>query len=135
MSENITLEQADRVIAAGIAQAAAIGVPSTISVLDAGGRLVAAKRQDAAPLISIDASAAKARTSVFFKSPTAGLTGAIQPGAPLFTLGDATGEQLAFIAGGLPLTDKAGKVIGAVGSSGGSPDQDQQVVDAAIAAL
>ena len=59
-----------------------------------------------------------------FRSPRGGLTGAIQPGAPLFTLGDTTGEQLAFIAGGLPLANGAGNVIGAVGSSDGSPDQD-----------
>jgi uncharacterized protein GlcG (DUF336 family) len=135
MSENITLEQAERVIEAGIAQAVTLGVPSTISVLDAGGRLVATKRQDAAPLISVDASAAKARTAVFFKSPTAALAGAIQPGAPLYTLGQASGEELAFIAGGLPLTDDAGSVIGAVGSSGGSPDQDEQVASAAVTAL
>lgn len=135
MSQNITLEQADRVIAAGIEQALTIGVPSTISVLDAGGRLVATKRQDAAPLISIDASAAKARTSVFFKSPTGGLTSAIQPGGPFYLLGDATGEHLLFLAGGVPLADAAGNVIGAVGASGGSPEQDQQVVDAAAAAL
>lgn len=132
---NITLDQAQAVLTAGLAKAAELGVPSTISILDSGARLVVSARQDAAPLVSVDSSIAKARTSAFFQAPTSALVGAIQPGAPLYTLGDATSEQLAFLGGGLPITDATGALIGAIGSGGGTPEQDEQIAAAAIAVL
>jgi uncharacterized protein GlcG (DUF336 family) len=132
---SITLEQAQRVIAAADAKAKEIGVPSTFTVLDTGARLVTSARQDGAPLVSIDSSFAKARTSVFFGgAATADLVGAVQPGAPLFTIGDSAAEPLTFLAGGLPLVVD-GVVIGAIGSGGGTPDQDAEVVKAAVAAI
>jgi len=131
----ITLEQAQRVINAALAKAADFDVPSTVTVLDTGARLVASVRQDGAPLVSIDSSFAKARTSVFFGgATTADLVPAIQPGSPLFTLGDSAAERLTFVAGGAPLIAN-GVLIGAVGSGGGTPDQDAEVAAAAIAAL
>ncbi|RWZ46182.1 heme-binding protein [Labedella phragmitis] len=133
---NITLEQAQRVLAAAEAKAVETGVPSSISILDTGARLVALLRQDGAPLVSIDSSVAKARTSVFFGGAATGdLVGAIQPGAPLFTLGDATPEQLTFLAGGLPLRDADGVLIGAIGSGGGTPEQDAVIAEAGVASL
>lgn len=133
---NITLEQAERVLHAALAAATETGVPSTIAVLDTGARIVALARQDGAPLVSVDSSIAKARTSVFFGgAATADLATAVQPGAPLFTLGDATADQLAFLGGGLPLLDADGHLIGAVGSGGGTPDQDIVVAQAATASL
>lgn len=133
---SITLTQAQRIIAAADAKAAELGVPSSITVLDAGARLVASIRQDGAPLISIESSFAKARTSIFFGGAASGdLSDAIQPGAPLYTLADASVEHLAFIAGGLPITDAAGTLLGAIGSGGGSPEQDLEIATAAVAAL
>jgi uncharacterized protein GlcG (DUF336 family) len=133
---SITLAQAQRVIAAADAKAAELGVPSSITVLDAGARMVASIRQDGAPLISIESSFAKARTSIFFGGAASGdLTGAIQPGAPLYTLADASIEHLAFIAGGLPILDAAGALIGAIGSGGGTPEQDLVIATAGAAAL
>jgi uncharacterized protein GlcG (DUF336 family) len=133
---NITREQAQQVLDAALAAATETGVPSTIAVLDTGARIVALVRQDDAPLISIDSSIAKARTSVFFGgASTADLVGAIQPGAPLFTLGDATADRLTFLGGGVPLHDSDGRLIGAVGSGGGTPDQDVVIAQAASASL
>jgi uncharacterized protein GlcG (DUF336 family) len=132
---SISLHQAQRIIAAADAKARELGVPSSITVLDSGARMVASVRQDGAPLVSIDSSFAKARTSVFFGGAATGdLAGAIQPGAPLFTLGDASAEQLTFLAGGLPITDADGTLIGAIGSGGGTPDQDAEIARAGVAA-
>ena len=132
---DITLQQAQAVLTAALQKATEISVPSTITVLDKGARVVAVARQDAAPLVSVDASAAKARTSVSFGAASGDLAGAIQPGAPLYSLGAASHEPLTFVAGGVPLTDGSGAVIGAIGSSGGSPDQDLEIATAAAAAL
>lgn len=131
---SLTLERAQRVLAAANAKAAELGVPSTVTVLDTGARLVASIRQDGAPLVSIDSSFAKARTSVYFGgAATADLVGAVQPGAPLFSLGDAAAENLTFLAGGLPIVVD-GTLLGAVGSGGGTPEQDAEVAAAGAAA-
>lgn len=130
---SITLTQAQRIIAAADAKAAELGVPSSITVLDDGARMVASVRQDGAPLVSIDSSFAKARTSVYFGGAATGdLAAAVQPGAPLYTLGAASNEPLAFLAGGLPITDGSGALIGAVGSGGGTPEEDAVIAQAGI---
>lgn len=132
---DISLQSANQFIAAAIEKASLIGVPSTVTVVDTGGRIVAVGRMDGAPLISIDASAAKARTCVFFGGvATANLVGATQPGAPLYGISAATTEHLAFVPGGLPLLED-GVLLGALGSGGGMPDQDQQIAVAAVAAV
>jgi uncharacterized protein GlcG (DUF336 family) len=131
----ISLDTANALVSAAVLHATSIGVPSTVTVMDAGGRVVAVGRMDGAPLVSIDTSAAKARTSVFFGGAATGdLVGAIQPGAPLYTIGAATSEELAFLAGGVPLLHE-GKLVGAIGSGGGTPDQDNEVATAAVAAV
>ena len=132
MSAELTLDYAESLVDAALAHATELGVPSTVTVLDAGGHIVLAKRQDGAALASIDSSAAKAKTALFFKAPTEALVGAVQPGAPLYTIASASGSPLVFIAGGVPLTDSAGAVIGAIGAAGGSPEQDADVVKAAL---
>lgn len=132
---DITIVQAHAAIAAAEQRAAELGVPSTVTVLDRGARVVAVARQDGAPLVSVDASAAKARTAVSFGAASGDLAGAVQPGAPLYSLGAASHEPLTFVAGGVPVTDATGAVIGAIGSSGGSPDQDLEIATAAAAAL
>jgi uncharacterized protein GlcG (DUF336 family) len=131
MSAELTLDYAESLVDAALAHATVIDVPSTVTVIDAGGHVVLAKRQDSAALASIDSSAAKAKTALFFKAPTEALVGAVQPGAPLYTMASA-GSPLVFIAGGVPLTDSAGAVIGAIGAAGGSPEQDAEVVKAAL---
>jgi uncharacterized protein GlcG (DUF336 family) len=131
---SISLAAAQELVTAAHRHATSVGVPSTVTVLDAGGRFVAAGRMDGAPLISVDTSAAKARTAVFFKLATGDLVGAVQPAAPLYTIGAATTEQLAFLAGGIPIVDHDGEVLGAIGSGGGTPEQDAEIAAAAIEA-
>jgi uncharacterized protein GlcG (DUF336 family) len=129
------LSEAQRLTAAAVATAEAIGVPYTITVLDGAGQAVLVTRMDGAALASIDTSAAKARTAVWFGAATADLAGAVQPGAPLFTIDTATVSRLAFVAGAVPVRDASGVVIGAVGAGGGTPEQDHEVAAAAVAAL
>jgi uncharacterized protein GlcG (DUF336 family) len=131
----LSLTQAQRLTAAAITAAETIGVPYTVTVLDGAGQVVLATRMDGAALASIDTSAAKARTAVWFGAATADLAGAVQPGAPLFTVETATASRLAFVAGAVPVHDPAGVVIGAVGAGGGTPEQDHDVAAAAVAAL
>jgi uncharacterized protein GlcG (DUF336 family) len=130
---SIGLTAAQELIEAAHRHAKQMAVPSTVTVLDAGGRFVAGGRMDGAPLISIDTSAAKARTAAFFKTPTSDLVEAVQPGAALFTIGAASEDPLTFLAGGLPIFDESGDLVGALGSGGGTPEQDAEIAGAAVA--
>lgn len=111
------------------------GIPYTISVIDAGGHLVTLVREDGAALASIDTSQAKARTALFFAAPTADLQAAVQPGAPLYSIGTSLPWPLAFVAGGVPVTDGQGTVVGAVGAGGASPQQDHDIASVVAAIL
>jgi len=103
------------------------GISYTITVIDAGGHIIAVVREDGAALASIDTSQSKARTALFFAQPTIDLQAAVQPGGPLYTIETSTPWPLAFVAGGVPITDVRGTVIGAVGAGGGSPQQDHDI--------
>jgi uncharacterized protein GlcG (DUF336 family) len=131
----LSLEKAQAVTTAGIAKATELGIPFTFTVLDGGGNVVLTTRMDGAALASIDTSQSKARTSVYFGAPTAALAGAVAPSAPMFSIETAANLPLAFVGGGVPITDAAGVVIGALGAGGGTPDQDHEVASTAIAAL
>ncbi|MCF7553592.1 MULTISPECIES: heme-binding protein [Pseudonocardia] len=131
-SESVSLEDARRIIAAGEAEAASIGQPSNIAVVDAGGNLVAHVRMDGAWLGSVDISINKAFTSRAFDITTADLAEAAAPGAQFFGISGSNGGRVMIFAGGVPLRVD-GRVVGAVGVSGGSGAQDQQVADAAAA--
>ena len=85
-----------------------IGLPFTITVVDAGTDLVAASRMDGAVLGSIEASAAKARTAVLFGQQTKELNAAVQPGTTMFSIQGAIGGPVIFVAGGIPLIDDGG---------------------------
>jgi uncharacterized protein GlcG (DUF336 family) len=129
----VSLDKATAAIAAGIGHGTSLGVPFTVTVIDAGGFLVGAQRMDGAALASIETSASKATTALLFAQPTRDLVDAVQPGAPLFTIHAATRGPLAFVPGGVPLTDTDGTVIGAIGAGGGTPDQNHEVAAAAAA--
>jgi uncharacterized protein GlcG (DUF336 family) len=131
----LPLASAERAIEAGKAKAAALGIAFTISVVDAGAYLVAAARMDGAAMAAVETSQTKARTSVLFAQPTKELAEAAQPGAPLFTHWASIRDPVAFVPGGIPITDTEGRVIGAIGAGGGSPDQDHEVATAAAAAI
>jgi uncharacterized protein GlcG (DUF336 family) len=131
----LTLDDAATATAAGVHKATELGVPYTFTVLDGGGNTVLVTRMDGAALASIDTSVAKARTAVYFGAATADLAPAVQSGAPLSSIQTATALPLAFVAGGVPITDACGVVVGALGAGGGSPAQDHEVAAFAVQAL
>ncbi len=128
----ITLEKANRVIAAGEAKAREIGQPMNIAVVDAGTNLTAFIRMDGAWLGSIDIAINKAFTAKAFDISTLALGQNSQPGDQFFGIHVSNHDRVMIFAGGIPLTVD-GKVVGAVGVSGGSGEQDQQVAAAAAA--
>jgi uncharacterized protein GlcG (DUF336 family) len=130
----LTLADARKIITAGEKKAEEIGVPYNLAVVDAGGGLIAHIRMDGAWLGSIDISIHKAFTARAFDMATEDLAKLAQSGKPLFGINSTNHEKIVIFAGGMPV--KVGDtVIGAVGASGGTVDQDQTVVEAAISAL
>jgi uncharacterized protein GlcG (DUF336 family) len=133
-SPTLTLSDARAIIAAGERKAQEIGVPYNIAVVDAGGNLIAHARMDGAWLGSIDISIKKAWTARAFDMATEELAKMAQSGKPLFGINSTNHEKVVIFAGGMPA--KVGDVVvGAVGASGGTVDQDQKVAEAALAAL
>jgi uncharacterized protein GlcG (DUF336 family) len=130
----LTIRQAQSVIDAAEAKASEIGVPVVIAVLDAGARLKAFSRMDGAVLASIDIAMKKARTAALFELNSEAVWEYCKPGAPAHGL-ELTNGGLAPVAGGIPLKDPAGELIGAVGVSGGAVSQDFEVAQAAAAAF
>jgi len=132
--DTLSLGDARRLLMAAEAKAAQIEVPSNIAVVDAGGNLLAFARMDGAWLGSIDIAIHKAFTARAFDMPTEKLADMAAPGKPLFGIQNTNHDRIVIFGGGVPVK-VGGKVIGAIGSSGGTVDQDQSVVDAALAAF
>ncbi|MFJ3514189.1 MULTISPECIES: heme-binding protein [unclassified Streptomyces] len=130
----LTTEDADLLVATAASAAQAAGVSVSVTVLDAGGHLLAFRRDDRAVLISGETSTRKAYTALQLNAPTADLVAAVLPGGPFHTLPTALDRPLLFIAGGLPV-HREGRLIGAVGVGGGAPDQDHGFAAAALEAL
>jgi uncharacterized protein GlcG (DUF336 family) len=130
----LTLADAREIIAAGEKKATELGIPYNLAVVDAGGSLIAHVRMDGAWLGSIDIAIHKAFTSRAFDMATQDLAKMAQSGKPLFGINSTNHERVVIFAGGMPVKD-GDTVIGAVGASGGTVDQDQQVVEAAVGAL
>jgi uncharacterized protein GlcG (DUF336 family) len=129
----LTYAEAQKAIEAGLAKADEIGQPMNVAVVDAGGHLLAFARQDGAIRASIDISQRKARTSILMNLPTGDLAALVQPGQELYGLEQLAGGMVAF-GGGLPV-HRRGELVGAVGVSAGSVEQDTQVAQAAVDAL
>ncbi|PVY97481.1 GlcG/HbpS family heme-binding protein [Actinomycetospora cinnamomea] len=132
--ETVTLEDARRVIAAGEQEADSQGQPMNIAVVDAGGVLVAHVRQDGAWIGSVDVAINKAFSARAFDVSTQGLAENAQPGGQFYGIQDSNHGRIMIFAGGVPLMS-GDAVVGAVGVSGGTGDQDQAVASAAAAAL
>jgi uncharacterized protein GlcG (DUF336 family) len=127
----LSLELAKKMWDAAEKKSVDLGVPITFSVLDEGGNLVLLNRMDGAILISIDIAINKAYTSVLLKMPTDKLTPLTQPGASLYGLQFTNNNRLVILGGGYPL--KAGnQLIGAVGVSGGSVEEDMIIAVEAL---
>ena len=128
----VTLEDARRVISAAEKKALEIGQPMNIAVVDAGGNLVAHVRMDGAWIGSIDISIKKAYTSRAFDIATKDLAEHSQSGGQFFGIHASNNGQIMIFAGGIPL-DSEGQVVGAIGVSGGSGEQDHAVAEAGAA--
>lgn len=129
---NITLEQAQTLITAAQLKAQAIGVPMNIAIVDAGANLKAFVRMDNAWLGSVDISIKKAKTARFFDMESGDIGGLSQPGGPLYNIEVSNGGLISF-PGGVPIAS-AGEIVGAIGVSGGSVEQDREVALAGVAA-
>ena len=130
----VRLADAQRVIDAAQKKATQIGQPMNIAVADAGGNLVAHVRMDDAWIGSIDISMSKAFTSRAFDISTKDLAAEAQPGKQFYGIHASNGGRIMIFAGGIPLR-RDGKVVGAIGVSGGSGDQDHAVAEAGAAAF
>jgi uncharacterized protein GlcG (DUF336 family) len=130
----VTLDDARKIVAAAERKAAAIGQPMNIAVADSGGNLITHVRMDGAWLGSIDISINKAFTARAFDIATRDLAAPSQPGGQFYGIHASNGGRIMIFAGGIPLK-RAGKVVGAIGVSGGSGEQDQAVAEAGAAAF
>jgi uncharacterized protein GlcG (DUF336 family) len=130
----LTLDDAKRVIAAAERKAKEIEQPMNIAVADAGGNLVAHVRMDEAWMGSIDISIKKAFTSRAFDVSTKDLAKLSQSGGQFFGIHASNDGRIMIFAGGVPLK-RAGKVVGAIGVSGGSGEQDHAVAEAGATAF
>src|ERR1700712_3295405 len=131
---NITLTQAEATIAAAKVKAAAIDTKMNIAVVDAGSNLVAFARMDGAWIGSVDISFKKAKTAAWFTMDTAALSPLVQPGQPLYNIEHSNGGLITF-PGGVVIKNDAGEIIGAIGVSGSSVDNDHAVAEAGAAAV
>ena len=131
---DLTTAQAQAVVQASMKKAHEIKVPMNIAVMDAGGNLKAFTRMDDAFIGSIDIAQKKAKTARYFNMSTRDLGKASQPGGELYGI-EVTNNGLAIFAGGVLLVNKAGVIVGSVGVSGGSVDEDESVAKAGAAAL
>ncbi|MER7837196.1 heme-binding protein [Streptomyces sp. NPDC096040] len=130
----LTVQDAELLITEAQRAAEVAGATVSVTVLDAGGHLLAFRRDDRAVLISGETSTRKAYTALQLNSPTADLVDAVQPGGLFHTLPTALDRPLLFIAGGVPV-HRDGRLIGSVGVGGGAPDQDHGFATAAVQAL
>jgi uncharacterized protein GlcG (DUF336 family) len=130
----VTLEEAKRMLSAGEAKAASLGIAYNIAVVDAGAHLVAFVRQDGALRGSIDLAIDKAVTARLFDQATSKLARLARPGDPLFGIQESNAGKVVIFGGGIPIIFD-GNIIGAVGTSAGTVEQDIAVAEAAVGAL
>lgn len=131
---NVTLEQAEAIIAAAKAKAIEINTLMNIAVVDAGTNLVAFAHMDNAWLGSIDISQKKARTARYFNMPSGEIGKLSQPGGPLYNIEHSNGGLISF-PGGVLIKNAAGDILGAVGVSGDSVENDHTVAQAGADAV
>lgn len=131
---DITLDQAHEVVKTARKKAEEIGTKMDIAVVDAGANLKFFIRMDGAWLGSIDIAIKKAKTARFFDMPTGEIGKLSQPGEALYNIEHSNGGLISF-PGGLPLYNEKGVVIGAIGVSGSTVDDDHVVAEAGASAL
>ena len=130
----ITLQQAQAAIQAAHTKSLDLGVKMNIAVVDAGANLTAFIRMDNAWLGSLDIAMRKAKTARYFDMPTGAIGGLSQPGGPLYGIEHSNGGLISF-PGGIPIKDADGHVIGAIGVSGSTVEDDHAVAEAGRQAI
>jgi uncharacterized protein GlcG (DUF336 family) len=125
----VTLKEARKIIEAAEKRAKKVGQPMNIAVVDSGGNLVAHVRMDGAWVGSVDISINKAWTARAFDISTKELSELAQPGQDFYGIHASNKGRVMIFAGGIPLK-RDGVVVGAVGVSGGTGAQDQEVAEA-----
>lgn len=133
-AHDVELAAAMRVLEASLKKARELDTKMNIAILDDGGNLKVFVRMDGAFLGSADIAMKKAKTSRLFNGPSDALAGLSQPGGPLFGIEASNGGLITF-AGGLPLMNSSGEVIGAIGVSGSSVENDLAVAQAGVDAF
>lgn len=122
----VDLATAYEAVKAAVARSEQMGVKMNVAVVDAGANLVAFARMDGAWLGSTDIATRKARTARFFDMPTGMLGELSQPGGPLYEIESSNGGLITF-PGGVPIRNADGEVIGAIGVSGSTVEDDHAV--------
>lgn len=131
---SITLDQAERIISIAKEKAGALETKMNIAVVDAGANLVAFVRMDGAWLGSVDIAIKKARTARFFDMNTGSVGELSQPGGSLYNIEHSNNGLITF-PGGIPIKDASGEIIGAIGVSGSTVENDHAVADSGASAL
>ena len=131
---DVTIEQAKSAVDAAHRKALELGVKMNIAVVDAGANLKGFARMDGAWLGSIDISIKKAKTARYFDMPTGAIGELAQPGGPLYNI-EHSNQGLITVPGGVPLKNADGEIIGAIGVSGSSVEDDQAAAEAGAAAV
>lgn len=131
---NITLAQAERMISAAKERAIALDTKMNIAIVDAGANLVAFVRMDGAWLGSLDIAVKKAKTARYFDMNTGSIGELSQPGGSLYNIEHSNGGLITF-PGGVPIRNAQSEIIGAIGVSGSSVENDHSVADAGATSL
>lgn len=128
---HVNFEQAQQIIDKAVEKSTEIGVKMCIAVLDSGGHLKSFTRMDDAWVGSIDIAVKKARTACYFAMPSGEIGKLSQPGSPLYSI-EHSNDGLITFPGGLPIVDNEGMLIGAIGVSGDTVENDHIVAQAGV---
>jgi uncharacterized protein GlcG (DUF336 family) len=131
---SITLEQAQNAVQAALKKSKELNLKMNIAVVDAGANLVAFARMDGAWLGSVDISIKKAKTARFFDMNSGEIGKLSQPGGPLYNIEHSNGGLITF-PGGIPIKNKKDEIIGAIGVSGSTVENDHTVAKAGADAV
>ena len=131
---DLTADQAASILEAAKKIAESEKILVNIAIVDAGANLKAFLRMDGSYLGSIDVAIKKAKTARYFNCPTGDLGKITQPGAAIYQI-EHSNDGLITFPGGVPIKDKEGLIIGAIGISGGTIEQDHQIATKAAESI
>ena len=132
MDNNLSLEKARKIIRAGERKAKEMNIAAVFAVVNPEGNLIIEERMDNAILVSVEVAYKKAYTAAALKLNTQDLTALVQPGAMFYGL---QSDPKYIVFGGGMLLKVDGKIVGAVGVSGGSAQEDMEIAKACVKAF